>query len=104
MNTTIRYGKTAKLVGCIACIIASLSFLSQVVTRYLLLNSDGWAETTFVGWTSFFLTIGALIVGIPLGVHAYFLGRKGLGLAGIILCVLSVVTLACSQLLPIAPE
>ena len=91
-NPCLRYNvrnmKKASILGWLACITGSLAIIA-VFFELAALSGAGIMPATVPSMAiSGTTSLGALLVGVPMGGCAYHFGRKGLGIVGIVLCVL----------------
>jgi hypothetical protein len=87
MAIKVNNWKKASICGWIGCVVGGVSIFSKIVCLYVL-TAVGTNPAT-VPYVLHILQADLLVllVGIPLGVYSWMLGRRGLGAMAILLCV-----------------
>jgi hypothetical protein len=81
--------KSASICGWIGFIIGCLSVFSNMVSAYVLWTVGRNPSTNVYFIRILDADILALIVGIPLGYFAWFMGRRRLGTMAVIMCIMA---------------
>jgi|SRR5580700_2199751 hypothetical protein len=81
--------KRASICGWIGCAIGCLAIVCKIACYYVLGTVGYSPGTTIYVIRILDADILAFVAGIPLGICAWYYGRKGLGMVAVILCVVS---------------
>jgi hypothetical protein len=77
----------ASIFGWLACLFGVLSCIATLWCGHLYDTAGKNNYTVGITVPTVIFSLGASLVGIPLGIYAYHFGRKVLGWVGVVLCV-----------------